>query len=258
MNIYEHPELYETFFKHDLVTRNWVKKNLRHYFPSGVDFFLEPACGTGFWFERVNAYYSLGIDINPIILNWARCKTKNSKVEFIMGDMRELEKHTQNKFNLILLLEVTIGHLFTKKDLLKHLRSVRKVISQDGYYFIGIPLINDFFQHEINSNKEVSTKKKLKSGGIGIMETTNTYFGKRKDIIRYSYVINFKNNKKYGSKLNFNIDLKSFDSRDVEKLIRLAKFEICKVTYMQLQGNPSSKSLYNLGLAYLVLKPIEK
>jgi SAM-dependent methyltransferase len=256
VNIYDYPELYFSLFEPEQLIQKWAEKNLHHYFPNGVDNFLEPACGPGFWIKKIKPKKFLGIDINPKTIEWAKQNSEIKEGEFLVGDMRNLEKFTQNKFDLVLNLESTIGHFHYLEDVVKHLKSVRKVITENGYYFLGVPLLNEYFQEEINLLSYKANPVKLKSGGEGTLEMKSSFANQKiEDILRLTYSIEIKDNPLYPKNLVCSYDLKSFDANEITKIIEDSKFKICQANYMQFPDNPSSKTLYNLGLVSLVLKP---
>lgn len=256
LNIYDYPELYFFLFKPEPLIQKWAEENLHHYFPNGVDNFLEPACGPGYWINKIKSNYFLGVDINPKTISWAKGNTEKKEGDFLIGDMRHLEECTDSKFDLVLNLESTIGHLDSISDVCNHLKSVRKVISKNGYYFLGVPLLNDYFQDEINLISYKTNSIKLKSGGSGVLKMSSNFVSNTQNVLRLSYEIRISNSSKYESKINCFLDLKSFDSIEITQIIKSAGFIICKVNYMQFPETPSSKSLYNLGLVSLILKPI--
>lgn len=71
---------------------------------------LDLGCGTGrfdFLFEKENPLYILGIDISEKMLNIAKEKavSKDSKVEFIKGDISSFNTYIDDKFDFIFHLQ---------------------------------------------------------------------------------------------------------------------------------------------------------
>jgi len=256
INLYDYPDLYFSLFEPSLSVQNWVEKNLHHYFPDGVDLFLEPACGPGFWINKIKSNYFLGVDINSNAIRWAQQNIEKTNGEFVVGNMKELEKYTNAKFDLVLNLESTIGHLNSLADVYIHLKSVRNIISDKGYYFLGVPLINDYFQDKINSISYKTNPVKLKTYGYGFLEMSSSFKHNNKNTLRLSYKIKVIGNSNYQDEILCNLDLISYDAMEMTKIIKDSRFEICEVNYVQFPDNPTSKSLYNLGIVSLILKPI--
>ncbi|MBD3298574.1 MAG: methyltransferase domain-containing protein [candidate division Zixibacteria bacterium] len=75
-----------------------------------------------------------GLDINPHMIEYARAKAKRfgTKVEFVQGDMREFD--LPEPADLAMCAIATIHYLLTNEDMITHLRSVARNLTDGGIY----------------------------------------------------------------------------------------------------------------------------
>ena len=99
---------------------------------------LEVACGTGRLskeiYEHVNEY--IGLDYSTDMLEIA--KTKNRNVQYIWGDMRNLEKEKLGMFDIIICGFNSLQHLKNDEDIDNFLKSCDNVLRNKGLLIIDI------------------------------------------------------------------------------------------------------------------------
>ena len=96
---------------------------------------LDLGCGTGNHALELasRGYQVTGIDASPGMVRVARKKARGrTKATFVKGDMRRFDLgHT---FDAAMCLDGAFTHLLTDRDLLAHLRSVRRHLAPGGLY----------------------------------------------------------------------------------------------------------------------------
>lgn len=255
-NIYDFPELYFDLFYPEPHQKDWVFNNISELFPGGIKNLMDPACGSGTWIYSIPSDYYLGIDINPNMVKWSTDKLQNRNGDIKQGNMLYTKDYTNKKFDLIINPESTIGHLENLAEIKTHLDSVRQVIKDDGFYFLGMPLKNNFFQEEVVNSEYQSEWKKLSTGGRGKMKMWHSVNLNDSEQLITHYSVEIENNEIYPSRIAGDFDIRSFNSNEVQDLIGLCGFELYKVNYMQFPEYPSSMNLHDLGLTSLILKPV--
>lgn len=253
--VYNFPEIYDLLFYPYESQIKWLERMLATYFPDGVKGLLEPACGSGYWLERVSFEYAAGIDINPNMVQWCKAKFKhNENIVIKLGDMCTLPRELFEKFDLSINVESTIGHLQSYCEVSQHLKSVRHALKSGGFYFLGCPLVNMLSSDE---------------GGVGFYETGYKFknafqanlkmWGETRNVEavhRTKYLVEIHGVSSYPEMISGSFDINQYDCTRITQLISDSGFKLQSAAYMDISGIPESTNLYNLGLTSLVLKAI--
>src|SRR3989344_1416584 len=100
---------------------------------------LDLACGYGrFTIPLAKEGYNIeGLDISPNLLEEAEKRAKKEKlnIKFRLGDMRKLPYNT-NTFNAIICMWSAFIELPNKKDQIKALREMLRVLNKGGFAFL--------------------------------------------------------------------------------------------------------------------------
>lgn len=97
---------------------------------------LELACGPG-QHARVFArrgLRTLGLDLNPTMIDYARARPYGAGVDWVVGDMRAVQ--LERPVDLACTLTDSIVHLLSLDDFDRHLRSVAASLTPGGIYII--------------------------------------------------------------------------------------------------------------------------
>lgn len=119
--------------KRDKAILNYISKFLKK-----SDKILDLACGYG----RITiplakrGYKIEGIDISPDLIKKARKEAKG--LRFKIGDMRDLP-YKNESFDKILCLWSSFNHLLTKKDQLKAINEIYRILKENGICLIELP-----------------------------------------------------------------------------------------------------------------------
>lgn len=169
------------------------------------DSVLDLACGYGrITFALKNRGYNVrGIDISPNLIRDAKEKAKKYRldIEFKVGDMRNLP-YPSEEFNKVICLWSSFNHILNKKDQIKTINEIYRVLKGKGIAIIDLPngetkwakqnikkygrivpdMINGLkvynYLHDRNTLKEICEKSNFKKYKIGFART-----GGRKRIV---------------------------------------------------------------------------
>lgn len=141
---------------------------------------LDVGCGFGrFTIPLAKAGYEMqGVDITPILIKKAKELSHKAKmnIKFIVGDMRKLS-YKNSEFDAIICMWSVFVELINKKDQLKALSEMLRVLRENGMAVIEMPLpmkksvgypdIGDFFK--------LNKKTHIVSGKINWKPTRPAY-----------------------------------------------------------------------------------
>ena len=150
---------------------------------------LDVGCGFGrFTIPLAKMGYEMqGIDITPILIKNAKNISKKAKtdIKFIVGDMRKLP-YKDNEFDAIICMWSVFIELINKKDQLRALSEMIRVLRLEGMAIIEMPLpmkdsvnypdIGDFFK--------LNKKTHIVSGKINWKPTRLAYNQDKKTLIQ--------------------------------------------------------------------------
>jgi len=175
IKMYSDPILYDCCTKHKVddipFYLNWAKK-----FDGTI---LEIGSGTG----RIAApllgegYSYSGLDLSSVFVDYSSKKYSNGN--FIYGDMRNFS--LSQKFDLIILPFNSFLHLLTEKDMKSCLHSIKKHLSENGFFILDIfvPDPEFLYRDPIKKYKEMKIIHPTK-GKIIIWQTS--YFDEQDEI----------------------------------------------------------------------------
>lgn len=151
------------------------------------DRILDLACGYGrFTIPLVKLGYNVeGIDITPLLIKKAKQTAKKEKlnIKFILGDMRKLP-YKKDTFDKIICIWSAFIELSNKKDQIKATKEMIRVLKEDGFVLLDIPLPKKSTQ--IYKNKkdgdEFWIKGNVTLGKIGNIEKMPQYIHDKKTL----------------------------------------------------------------------------
>ena len=103
--------------------------------PGSLSSLLDLGCGTGnhALILAKRGYRVTGIDSSAAMLRVARAKARGRpNLSFVRADMRSF--HLGRTFDAAICMDGAFTHLLTERDILSHLRTVRRHLSPDGVY----------------------------------------------------------------------------------------------------------------------------
>lgn len=128
-----------------------------------TDRILDLACGYG----RVTipiakaGYNIIGLDLSPDLIKEARKTAKKTgiKIRFDIGNMIKTP-YKANNFDKIFCLWSSFTHIFTKKDQLKALNEIFRILNKDGLAFIEMPnRKSKLFQRQVRKEGQDHKKR---------------------------------------------------------------------------------------------------
>ena len=112
-----------------------LERTLSRFLPRGPASILDLGCGTGTHalILAKRGYRVTGIDASAGMLRVARAKARNRRnPAFVRADMRRFD--LGGSFDAAISMDGAYIHLLTERDLLAHLRTVRRHLSPEGVY----------------------------------------------------------------------------------------------------------------------------
>ena len=183
---------------------------------------LEVACGTGRLskeiYEHVNEY--IGLDYSTDMLEIA--KTKNRNVQYIWGDMRNLEKEKLGMFDIIICGFNSLQHLKNDEDIDNFLKSCDNVLRNKGLLIIDI-FNPDMRFLNIKEIKEYrySFYSEYYKDNIDLYEIR-----KYDKTTRINYLTNIYVNEKLNVNIESNTFMRQYFPGQLEELINKSNFSI--------------------------------
>ena len=114
--------------------KNLLNKNQR---------ILDLGCGYGrFTIPLAKQEYDIkGIDITPVLIKKAReiARKQKVKIDFKIGDMKKLP-YRKESFDAIVCMWTVFNELINKKDQLRSIKEMLRVLSKKGFALIEMPL----------------------------------------------------------------------------------------------------------------------
>jgi len=114
---------------------------------------LELGCGTGILLSQLaeKGYECTGIDLDESMLYIARSKAKdkNLMIEYLQGDMREIE--IDGQFDVVICFQA-MSFMQTDTDFIKVINSISRVIVPSGLFSFGVMNID----HKLDSGETAS------------------------------------------------------------------------------------------------------
>ena len=149
---YDDPAIYDQFYGPLKSLPDWFHLELE-----GKEEILELACGTGRLAIPISENRDrsvTGLDISENMLNLAKCKAAERKVniDWVVGDIRQFDLN--NQFDAILLLFNSISHLHRRSDFEDCMACVKNHLRNDGIFVISafVPAVSF-----LNRDPEVRT-----------------------------------------------------------------------------------------------------
>jgi ubiquinone/menaquinone biosynthesis C-methylase UbiE len=193
---------------------------------------LDLTCGTGnqVFFLANLGYKIIGSDFSPKLLEIARLKAKNRKLElqFFDGDMRI--SHF-GEFDAVITMFNAVGHV-SKKDFIKTMKNVLKNLKDGGIYVFDIfnltaltkEVVKDFYYQEIKTTKDST----LLHSQASIVEAN------KKLLTSYdTYVLqkNVEKPKNFHNKFSLRI----YDAKELKEMLLISGFK--EVEFYALDGS---------------------
>ena len=118
---------------------------------STTDTLLDVCCGNGLITKQLSKYCNtvLGIDFSPLLINSAKQNTRDSNVEYLLGDATSLTEFTSEKFDKIM-LNFSFQY-FNFKDGLKVVSEMKKLLKPNGIILLGDIPDNKYFWSYYNT-----------------------------------------------------------------------------------------------------------
>lgn len=146
------------------------------------DKILDVGCGYGrFTIPLAKKGYSIeGIDITPALIDKAKRDAKKEKmnISFKIGDMRKLP-YKNNSFNKIICMWSVFIELHKKKDQLKAIKEMKRVLIPKGFALIEMPVpVNKnliIYNKKSGDNIVLKKGKKVVKNIIGNVESSPTF-----------------------------------------------------------------------------------
>ncbi|MGC1472441.1 MAG: class I SAM-dependent methyltransferase [Psychroserpens sp.] len=184
---------------------------------------LELCCGTGRLTIPIakDGYDIVGVDYTTSMLEQAKVKASEEKVdiEFIEADIRFLD--LQEKFDVILIPFNSIHHLYSNKDLFKALKVVKKHLKADGSFLFDCFNPNMTYVIE-NENKLQDISKYTTKDGRDIVIKQNMHYEHASQInrIEWHYYIN-------GAFDSIqNLDMRLYFPQELDAYLKLSHFNV--------------------------------
>lgn len=117
---------------------------------------LDLACGTGshiYYLKKI--FHVEGIDLSRDLIKIA--KKKNPHVKFGVVDMRKIK--SKEKYGVVTILFSSISYLMTKKELIKTLNNVHKILNDGGVLLIETVYLKDYFKGIKNHVRKYSDER---------------------------------------------------------------------------------------------------
>lgn len=115
---------------------------------------IDIGCGTGGHALRLSrrGYEVTGVDVSPAMLKIARKKNKETKVKFVEGDMRKLNKVIQKdeKFDAAVCLGQTFSHLITNRDVRMFLNGLHNILRKRGLFVFNARNAKKISEEKLN------------------------------------------------------------------------------------------------------------
>lgn len=151
------------------------------------DKILDLACGYGrFTIPLAKRGYAIeGIDITPVLIKKAKKDAKKEKLQirFILGDMRKLP-YRENSFNKIICMWSAFTKLSHKKDQIRAIKEMKRVLIPKGFVIIDMLLlkITNLIYKNKKDGDEFFRKGKVTLGKIGNIEKMPQYIHDKKTL----------------------------------------------------------------------------
>ena len=154
---------------------------------------LDLGCGYGrFTIPLAKRRYNIkGIDITPSFIKKAKSMARKNKVkiEFRTGDMRKLP-YKENSFDAIICMWSVFVELTSKSDQLKSIKEMLRVLSDEGFAIIEMPIpIKLRTKEKIVEYKSIGDKfvfrkdKRIVTGKIAGIEARPAYAHNKQTLI---------------------------------------------------------------------------
>jgi SAM-dependent methyltransferase len=175
-----------TFISDFMFYKNWMPKE------SNAEI-LELCCGSG----RLTIPLAkeglkiTGVDNSKSMLEQAKIKAKNEKLEisFILADIRNLD--LTNKYDLIFIPFNSIHHLYENKDLFDTFKVVKKYLKDDGFFIFDCYNPNIQYITEAEKGRNKIAEYKTTDNRNVLIEQTMKYESKTQiNRIKWHYFIN--------------------------------------------------------------------
>lgn len=205
-----------TFLSDFQFYKNWMPKEINAEI-------LELCCGSGrLTIPLAKVGYKItGVDNSKSMLEQAKLKAKNDKIEitFIEADIRNLDLN--NKYDLIFIPFNSIHHLYKNQDLFDTLKVVKEHLKDDGLFILDCynPNIQYITEAEKGKNKiaeyETTDERKV------IIEQTMKYESNTQiNRIEWHYFIN----EKFHSVQN--LDMRMYFPQELDTYLKWSDFSI--------------------------------
>ena len=213
------PKVYDGFNTHQddiQFYKEWIHKNQ-------INKVLELCCGTG----RITIPLAqaginiIGLDINEDMISEGKLKAKkeNVKVEFIKGDMKNIE--INEKFQLIFIPFNSIHCLYINDDVIKVLETVSQHLDKNGF------LIIDYFNPNIeyiikNKDKIIKIADYMTADGRHIIINQTMEYDDYSQVnrIKWEHIINGK------EKSIDSLDMRMFYPQELDYLLTSNGYKI--------------------------------
>jgi ubiquinone/menaquinone biosynthesis C-methylase UbiE len=166
---------------------------------------LDLACGYGRLAIPLakQGYNIKGVDITPIMIKKAKesAKKEKLKIEFKIGDMKNLP-YKDNSFDAIICMWSVFIELTNKKEQLKSIKEILRVLSKNGFVLIDMPCPLNFRKSEkiikygkVGDEFIYNKKTRIVKSKIAGMEARPSYMQDKKtlsELMRKSKIKQYK------------------------------------------------------------------
>lgn len=183
---------------------------------------LEVACGTGRLSQIISKHVEqfIGIDISNDMLNIA--KSKNKDINYMLGDMINLDSKQIGKFDIIICAFNSLQHLKSDEDVEKFLKSCSNILNDEGTVII------DIFNPNMKFLNVEGKEEFMYSFYSEYYKDTIQLHEKRKydEKSRINYITNIYINEKLNLRIESNTFMRQYFPGQLEELISKNHFEI--------------------------------
>lgn len=196
--------------------KNWMPKDINTEI-------LELCCGSGRLTIplAMDGFKISGVDNSNSMLEQAKIKAKNEKLEitFIEADIRNLD--LTNKYDLIFIPFNSIHHLYENQDLFNTFKVVKKHLKDDGLFIFDCYNPNIQYITEAEKVKNKIAEYATTDGRNVMIEQTMKYESKTQiNRIEWHYFIN----EAFHSKQN--LDMRMYFPQELDTYVKWSGFNI--------------------------------
>lgn len=222
----DHKELYRNGQLYDIINSRITEQDLPFYLDSIKKYgdpILELACGTGRLTIPIKeeGYAITGVDISEDMVNEARKKAREKKIDITIHveDIRDFD--LQNKFSLVILPFNSICHLHDYESIFSCLTCIKKHLRHDGRFIIDV--FNPSFEHLTRDKETIALigEYALHNQKVKITESNIYNHADQINYIKWHYDIE-------GVETTIDLNMRMFYPQELDNYLKCAGFKIEK------------------------------